>query len=135
MQRALTKLRAAEGSTAWPGAVFETSVTLSRGVATLLESLRAAEILNQNQLRAQKFARLRVAEIQLYAADQVAAGRAAGNLYSTLRAAIDEARKGFQREFLTQTRGIPDYLHEELVRVLAHNNEALLGPDYPGPLN
>jgi hypothetical protein len=139
MGRALDKLRAAKGSSAWRDAVVESSAAFSRGVAELLETLRAvnvpdADAANETHLRARRFARVKVAEMQLYAADRVAGGRAARRLYAALRAEIDQARAGFTAEFLTSARGTPDYLHEELVRALAQNDETMLGPDYPGPL-
>lgn len=134
MELGIAKLRAAEGSPAWRDAVVESSILFSRAVAVLLDSLRIAEAPDEHRLKAQKYARVKVAQIQLYAADQVAAGRATRNLYGVLRAPIDEARAGFVEEFLTSSRRIPDYLHSEMVRVLAENDEALLGPDYPGVL-
>lgn len=134
MERALDRLRAANGSPAWRDAVVESSAAFSRGVAGLLETLQAANVPDESLLKARRYARVRVAEMQLYAADRVAAGRGARHLYAALRAEIDEARAGYTREFLTSARGMPDYLHEELVRALAQNDAILLGPDYPGPL-
>jgi hypothetical protein len=140
MERALNKLRAANGGPEWRDAVVESSAAVSRGVAGLLETLQtppkvpAPKVPDEALLRARRYARVRVAEMQLYAADRVAAGRAARHLYTALRPEIDGARIGFTEEFLTSARGIPDYLHEELVRVLAQDDETLLGPDYPGPL-
>ena len=139
MGRALDKLRAAKGSPAWRETVVESSAAFSRGVAELLETLQTASVPatdspNEAAFRAKRFVRVKVAEMQLYAADRVAAGRAARQLYRALQKEIDDARAGFAAEFLTPPRGIPDCLHEELVRVLAQNDATLLGSDYPGPL-
>jgi hypothetical protein len=144
MERALDKLRVANGSPFWRDAVVESSAAFSRGVAELLETLQSAnvptakvspgKVPNEALLRARRYARVKVAEMQLYAADRVTAGRAARHIYAALRAQIDAARSGFKEEFLTSSQGVPDYLHEELVRVLAQDDETLLGPDYPGPL-
>ena len=140
MERALSKLRAANGRPGWTDAVVESSIAVSRGVAGLLETLQsaakpsAAKVPDETHLRARRYARVRVAEMQLYAADRVTAGRAAHQLYALLRAEIDAARSGFAGEFLTSVHEIPDYLHQELVRVLAQDDETLLGPEYPGPL-
>jgi hypothetical protein len=134
MERALERLRAAKGSPAWRDAVVESSALFSRGVAELLQTLQAVNVPDEALPRARRYARVKVAEMQLYAADRVAAGRAARRLYAALRAEIDAARSGFTQEFLTSARGIPDYLHEELVRALAQNDATLLGPEYPGPL-
>ena len=80
-----------------------------------------------------RFARVKVAEIQLYRASQVQAGRVKRDLYGALRPSIDAARGGFRERFLLPLRGIPDYLHQELVKTLAKEDAVLLGPSYPGP--
>jgi hypothetical protein len=122
----------------WRGTVLEASSILSRGVAHFLESLKPIPApprdMTDDHLRAQRFARVRVAEMSLYQGPRVKAGREARNLYGALKTEIDEARTGFQQQFLTERRGIPDYLHQELILALAHNDQSLLGPDYPGPL-
>jgi hypothetical protein len=144
MERALDKLRAANGNPCWRDAVIEASAEFSRGVSGLLETLRVvsvpaakvpdAAVSSEVLPRARRYARVKVAEMQLYAADRVAAGRTARHLYAALRPEIDQARAGFTEEFLTSAHAMPDYLHEELVRVLAQDDETLLGPDYPGSL-
>ena len=138
---AVERLRSGSGNAAdpaWRATVIDSAAVLSRGVAELMETLRAPAAaprdMNDDHLQAQRFARVRVAEMALYQASQVKAGRLARNLYGTLHAQIDEARQGFHQKFLTETRGIPDYLHQEMVLVLAQNDTSLLGPDYPGPL-
>jgi hypothetical protein len=75
-----------------------------------------------------------VAEIQLYQASQVKRGRAARDLYGALRPHIDAARGAFRDRFLLPWNGVPDYLHQELVKTLAKEDAVLLGPSYPGPL-
>ena len=84
--------------------------------------------------RALRFARVKVAEIQLYQSSQVKSGRAARDLYGTLRPHIDAARGAFRENFLVPLGGVPDYLHQELVKTLAKEDAVLLGPSYPGPL-
>ena len=86
------------------------------------------------QLKAQRFARNQVAEIRLYKSESVKKGRAARDLYTSLKAEIDSARESFRREFLSARGTMVDYLHQELVRTLANDDVQLLGPDYPGPL-
>ena len=134
MERALAKLRAAQTDAAWRDAVIESSAVLTRGVCGLLETLNAPRDLNERQIRAKRFASVKVAEMQLYQAAQVHAGQASRNLYSALKVQIEEARAAFCDRFLKPPNGIPDYLHEEIVRALAQNDETLLGPLYPGPL-
>jgi hypothetical protein len=83
--------------------------------------------------RALRFARVKVAEIQLYQASQVKSGRATRELYGALRPHIDAARGAFRENFLVPLSGVPDYLHQELVKTLAKEDAVLLGPSYPGP--
>jgi hypothetical protein len=88
----------------------------------------------ETSLRAQRFARVRVAEIQLYHAAAMKNGRAAHDVYSALKAQMDAARAAYRETFLTPMNGTTDYLHTEFVRTLANDDAALLGPEYPGPL-
>jgi len=85
-------------------------------------------------LRAQRFARVQVAEIRLHHDEAVRAGRAQRNLYRTLKQEIEQAREAFRRQFVEASPTMVDYLHRELLRTLAHEDAALLGEDYPGPL-
>ena len=85
-------------------------------------------------LRAQRFARVEVAEIRLYQPEAVIRGRKERTLYRALCGPIDEARAAFQKQFLNTLPSMIDYLHLELVTSLAHDDASLLGPDYPGPL-
>jgi len=84
--------------------------------------------------RAQRFARVQAAEIRLYKSKKVKIGRACQRLYASLREEIDSAREIFRRDYLSASPGMVDYLHLELVRTLANDDVALLGPDYPGPM-
>ena len=85
-------------------------------------------------LRAQRFARVQVAEMRLYKAQAVKEGRVHQNLYEQLQAEIDAGREAFRRDFLAVSRTMIDYFHMELVRTLANDDVQLLGPTYPGPL-
>ena len=85
-------------------------------------------------LKAQRFARVRVAELRLYESEAVKQGRIARDLYLRLKDKIDAAREDFRRQFMDVCPSMVDYLHLELVRTLAHEDDTLLGADYPGPL-
>lgn len=85
-------------------------------------------------LRAQRFARVRVAEIRLYKGDTLKSERPGGDLYSALQGTIDSVRETFRNTFVSQSPSMVDYFHIELVRSLANGNAALLGQNYPGPL-
>jgi len=83
--------------------------------------------------RAQRFARVRVAEMRLYRSQAVKAGREAHNLFVALQPEIESGREQYHRDFfLTPT--MIDYFHVELVRTLANDDASMLGPDYPGPM-
>ena len=88
----------------------------------------------QIHLRAQRFARVQVAEMRLYQADAVQDGRTQRNLYAALRKSIDDARAGFRERFLAPCPNMLDYVHMELLHTIAHDDAELLGPEYPGPL-
>jgi hypothetical protein len=88
----------------------------------------------ETNLRAQRFARVRVAEIQLYHAAAMKNGRAARDVYGALKAQMDAARDAYRENFLTPVNGGADHLHTEFIRTLANDDAALLGPAYPGPL-
>jgi hypothetical protein len=85
-------------------------------------------------LQAQRFARVQVAEMRLYQAAAVQAGRAHGDLYSALQESIDAAREAFRQSFLSANPRLTDYLHQELLHTLADDHPAWLGENYPGPL-
>jgi hypothetical protein len=85
-------------------------------------------------LRAQRFARVHVAEMRLHEGQAVQSGRSRRDLYGALRSSIDAAREKFRAGFFAPCPSMVDYLHLELVRTLAHDDPELLGQDYPGPL-
>jgi hypothetical protein len=85
-------------------------------------------------LRAQRFARVQVAQIRLYQSEKVKNGRAAHDLYTSLKEEVDAAREAYRREVLNASDSMVDYLHLELVRTLANDDVEVLGQDYPGPM-
>jgi hypothetical protein len=85
-------------------------------------------------LQAQRMARLRVAEMRLYHEDRLRSGIAAGDIYSALQSEIDPARSRFLQTFLSKSRTMVDYLHLEILRSLAHDDDRVLGHRYPGPM-
>ncbi len=88
----------------------------------------------QLHLRAQRSARVQVAELRLYESEAVKSGRVTRDLYGALRQKIDDARGEFRRTFFATCPSMVDYLHLELVRTLANDDPELLGKEYPGPL-
>ena len=81
-----------------------------------------------------RFARVKIAEIQLYHASAVKTGRASRDLYGSLKPQIDDARAEFRKLFLENASETTDYLHAEMLHALAHDDATLLGPNYPGAL-
>jgi hypothetical protein len=96
------------------------------------ESLPVKE--QQVHLRAQRFARVQVADMRLHDSASVQSGRSHRDLYDALRQRIDDARTVFRERFFAACPSMVDYLHVELVRTLAQEEAELLGKDYPGPL-
>jgi|GEM_PF-413078 len=85
-------------------------------------------------LRAQRFARVQVAELRLYQSERVRQARKDGDIYGVFRKEIDQARQEFRTQFIETCPSMLDYYHMELVRILANEKEMVLGPEYPGPL-
>lgn len=96
------------------------------------EALPAEE--REVHMRAQRFARVQVAELRLYKSDAVKEGRAAGTLYALLREDIDRGREVFRAQYVSACNSMVDYFHAELVRTLANDDASVLGSEYPGPL-
>lgn len=85
-------------------------------------------------LQAQRVARVRVAEIRLYRSDALRKGIAESNIYGSVASEIDAARTEFLQSFLSKSPTMVDYLHLEILRSLAHDDDRLLGQNYPGPM-
>jgi hypothetical protein len=85
-------------------------------------------------IRAQRFSRVKIAEMQLYRPEACRQGREQFNLYLLLRSEIDAARDAYRRQFMTSPTMV-DYLHLELVKTAAAGDESKLGAEYPGPLH
>lgn len=84
-------------------------------------------------IRAQRFSRVAVAEMQIARPEICRAGRDQNNFYVFLKTEIDKARETYRKQFMT-VPSMVDYLHLELVHVAAEGDELKLGADYPGQL-
>jgi hypothetical protein len=139
---AVSQMRSAANRSEWSAVVAESSKRFEGDPQALelmaeLAALTApepSENVHAVEVRARRFAKVKIAEIQLYQAPAVKAGRAARDLYGALQPHIDAARQAFQERFLTNGTHTADYLHSEFVRALANDDATLLGPGYPGPL-
>ncbi len=134
--RAAARVRAAPNDAERAAAFEEAGRVFAEepAVVEFLKTLAPPVAGEDRDPRAQRFARVRVAEIQLYHAAQMKSGRAAGDVYGALKSQMDAARDAYREKFLTPVNGTADYLHAEFVRTLANDDAALLGPEYPGPL-
>ncbi len=84
-------------------------------------------------IRAQRFSRVAIAEMQLFRPEACRAGREQANLYIFLKGELDKAREAYRKQFMT-VPSMVDYLHLELVNTIAEGDELKLGVDYPGQL-
>jgi len=138
--RALTCMRGASNEPEWNAAISQARSVFERDpeateLITALAGLTAPATAEPPlEASARRFAKVKTAEIQLYQAAAVKAGRAARNLYGSLKPYIDEARESFRQRYLSNGSRVADYLHCEFVRALANDDATLLGPEYPGPL-
>jgi len=99
-------------------------------------SLATAPATRENEemeQRAQRFARVKVAELRLFHSQAVIDGRTKQDLYGVLKTEIDKARVQYKDEFMAAP-GRTDHLHAELVRTLANGDAKLMGAGYPGEL-
>jgi hypothetical protein len=114
LAQAVARMRAAKNDTEWRQAVLESgrafadqpdALELLGSLAALTAPVSAAIVSAteknvgahlpeaDSNLAAQRFARVKVAEIQLYQRDDVLNGRAARDLYGSLKQTIDLARE------------------------------------------
>jgi hypothetical protein len=85
-------------------------------------------------LQAQRVARVRVASMRLDREEAWRRGLAHSDVYGALRREIESARTEFLQTFLSKSSTMVDYLHLEILRSLAHEDDRLLGREYPGPM-
>ena len=82
---------------------------------------------------AKRFAKLLVSEIDLYNKTKAQDGRKNHDLYKRLKSDIDRSRQTYEKRFGKTVGKQYDYFHDEIVRILASNDSAALGSEYPGP--
>ena len=84
---------------------------------------------------AKRFAKLLISEIELYSKAKVSDGRKNKDLYGCLKTDLQRSRQTYEKRFAKTEAARHDYLHDEIVRILANDDASILGPDYPGPSN
>jgi hypothetical protein len=80
--------------------------------------------------KAQRFARLLMDEIKLYNQAKVAEGRKNRDLYDRLKDDIEKSRTTYFRRYGNTVAAGKDYFGTELIRCLADDDVALLGPNF-----
>jgi hypothetical protein len=80
--------------------------------------------------KAQRFARLLVDEIKLYNQAKVAEGRKNRDLYDRLKEDIDKSRATYKKRYGNTAAANVDYLQAEIVRSLAEDDIAVMGPNF-----
>jgi len=113
-------------------ALGEKAVAVKSEAGPLWSQMPAED--RDHHLRAQRFARVRVAEMRLYKSALVLEGRRGRNLYEMLREEIDRGREEYREQHLMACESMVDYFHAEIVKTLANEDESLLGEGYPGAL-
>jgi hypothetical protein len=88
--------------------------------------------LSEAQLRkdAYRFARLLVAEIELYHEVEVYEGRRNADLYQRLKKQIDRNREIYEWRVSPVVAAKSNYFYEELVKTLAEGDASKLGPGW-----
>jgi hypothetical protein len=81
----------------------------------------------ETHARARRFARLLVDEIKLYNEEKVVEGREHRDLYARLKEDIDKSRAAYDRRYGQSAAASSNYFQQELVRILAQGDAALLG--------
>lgn len=81
--------------------------------------------------KAKRFAKLLVEEIKLYNQSKVAEGRQRGDLYERLREDIEKSRATYDKRYGESLVASANYFDEELIRILADNDIALMGAGFP----
>jgi hypothetical protein len=81
--------------------------------------------------KARRFAKLLVEEIKLYNQTKVSQGRQNRDLYDRLKEDIEKSRASYDKRYGSTQAGDRDYFNQELVRILADNDPALLGGNLP----
>jgi hypothetical protein len=81
--------------------------------------------------KARRFAKLLVDEIKLYNQAKVKEGRESHDLYDRLKEDIEKSRASYDKRYGSTAAKDSDYFNQELVRILADNDPALLGGNFP----
>jgi hypothetical protein len=80
--------------------------------------------------KAKRFAKLLVDEIKLYNQGKVNEGRQNRDLYDRLREDIEKSKATYDKRYGSTSAASANYFNDEIVRVLADNDAALMGGNF-----
>lgn len=80
--------------------------------------------------KAKRFAKLLVEEIKLYNQPKVAEGKSNRDLYERLKEDIEKSRATYDKRYGETQAASANYFNQELVRILADNDPALMGASF-----
>jgi len=113
-------------------AAFGTTMRVGGRGRSMDLPIEVSEAERPEHVKARRFARLLVSEINLYNEQKVKEGRTSGDLYDRLRDAIDRSREMYDQRVQKPVASRFDYFHYELVNSLAEGDQSRLGANYPG---
>lgn len=121
----LTALRKAGGAVAEDTPQAQTPVAVA--------AVPAAPVSEEDELhkKARRFAKLLVEEIRLYNQPKVDEGRQHKDLYDRLKVDIEKSRATYDKRYAESAVASADYFTQELIRILADNDVALMGAGFP----
>ena len=124
----LTALRKAGG-----GVVAEDLSQAQPQASAAAAAATAAPVTEEDELhkKARRFAKLLVEEIKLYNQPKVDEGKQHRDLYSRLKADIEKSRATYDKRYAESAVASSDYFTQELIRILADNDVALMGAGFP----
>jgi hypothetical protein len=116
-----------------PVAVAETATALAEAapvVAPASAPVAAPAEEDEVHKKARRFAKLLVDEIKLYNQAKVNEGKKNSDLYDRLKEDIEKSRASYEKRYGSTAASDKDYFNQELVRILADNDAALLGGNF-----
>jgi hypothetical protein len=99
----------------------------SKGTAAAAAAVEVSAQDEEIHRKARRFAKLLVDEIKLYNQAKVNEGRQNKDLYSRLKEDIEKSRASYDKRYGSTVAAQADYFTEEVIKVLADNDVALMG--------
>ena len=128
----LTALRKA-GVSAPPEEAQPQAQPVTAASATQQAAAAAVAVSEEDEVhkKARRFARLLVDEIRLYNQNKVSEGKQNRDLYQRLKEDIEKSRITYEKRFGDTLAASANYFNQELIRILADNDIALMGGNFP----